>query len=123
VGSAKFKRRFLIFYLFIGQAFGIDRKERSEEELKECEEAMNLKLTRVDFAEALAMKPNSAFIEKMFNCIDRQSEGRISFQQFLQLIINLSQGDNKARIKVLFDMCDADRSGLIEPSHLFELLR
>lgn len=84
---------------------------------------MNLKLTRVDFAEALAMKPNCAFIEKMFNCIDRQREGRISFQQFLQLIINLSQGDDKARIKVFFDMCDADRSGLIEPAHLFELLR
>ncbi|OQV13223.1 Dual oxidase [Hypsibius exemplaris] len=111
------------FKIAYAQAFGIDKKERSAVEQKECEDAMNLKLTRVDFAEALAMKPTCVFIEKMFNCIDRQREGRISFQQFLQLIMHLSQGDEKARIKVLFDMCDSDRSGLIEPAQLFELLR
>ena len=111
------------FKIAYARAFGIDKKVRSPVEQREMDDAMNLKLTRVDFAEALAMKPNSAFIERMFNCIDRQQEGRISFQQFLDLIMHLSQGDVKARMKVFFDMCDCDRTGLIEPAHLLELLQ
>lgn len=101
----------------------MDKKERSEEELKECEEAMQLKLTKNDFAEALAMKPSCTFIQKMFNCIDKGGEGRISFQQFLDLIVHFAGGDAKARLRVFFDMCDVDQEGLCQREQLLELLR
>ena len=84
---------------------------------------MQLKLTRVDFAEALAMKPNCAFIQKMFNCIDKDGDGKISFQQFLDVIVRFSSGNAEDRLRVFFDMCDTDGTGLIEHTQLFDLLR
>ncbi|GAV07211.1 hypothetical protein RvY_17080-2 [Ramazzottius varieornatus] len=118
--QSRLERFFKIAY---ARAFGLDRRERSEEELRDCEEAMQLKLTRLDFAEALAMKPNCAFIQKMFNCIDKDGDGKISFQQFLDLIIRFSSGNAQDRLRVFFDMCDVDGTGLIEHTQLFHLLR
>ena len=116
----RLERFFKIAYT---RAFGLDRKERTAEELTELEDAMKLKLSKADFAEALAMKPNSAFISKMFNCIDKSGEGRISFQQFLDLVVHFAGGDGRARLRVFFDMCDVDANGLIQREQLLELLR
>ncbi|XP_055335314.1 dual oxidase-like isoform X2 [Paramacrobiotus metropolitanus] len=111
------------FKIAYERAFGLDEVERSEAELKECHEALELKLSKVDFAEALAMKPNTTFIQKMFNCIDKAGEGRISFQQFLDLIVRFAKGDFKARLRVVFDMCDVDENDLIKREELLDLLR
>ena len=41
---------------------------------------MQTSLTKHEFASALDMKPNDLFVKKMFRVVDKDGDGRISFQ-------------------------------------------
>jgi dual oxidase len=41
---------------------------------------MRTSLSKSEFASALGMKPDAVFVRKMFNIVDKDSDGRISFQ-------------------------------------------
>jgi dual oxidase len=41
---------------------------------------MQTSLTKNEFASALDMKPNDLFVIKMFRVVDKDGDGRISFQ-------------------------------------------
>ena len=41
---------------------------------------MRTALTREEFADALGMKAADLFVKKMFNVVDKDRDGRISFQ-------------------------------------------
>ena len=49
-------------------------------------------LTKYEFAEALSLKANSAFVENMFQLVDRDQDGYLSFREFLDVIIVFSKG-------------------------------
>ncbi|KAG1681999.1 Dual oxidase [Nymphon striatum] len=53
---------------------------------------MRTSLSRKEFAEALGMKSDSLFVKQMFNCVDKDGDGRISFQEFLDTIVLFSKG-------------------------------
>lgn len=41
---------------------------------------MKTSLSKSEFASALGMKPDAVFVKKMFNIVDKDGDGRISFQ-------------------------------------------
>ena len=41
---------------------------------------MRTSLSKSEFAAALGMKPDAMFVRKMFNIVDKDQDGRISFQ-------------------------------------------
>ncbi|GIX95728.1 dual oxidase, partial [Caerostris darwini] len=47
---------------------------------------MRTSLSKNEFADALGMKPDSLFVKRMFNCVDKDKDGQISFQEFLDTV-------------------------------------
>ena len=83
---------------------------------------MRTSLSKNEFADALGMKPDSLFVKQMFNCVDKDKDGRISFQEFLDTVVMFSRGKSEDKLKVIFDMCDNQGDGLIDKEDLTRML-
>ena len=84
---------------------------------------MRTSLSKKEFAEALGMKPDSLFVKQMFNCVDKDNDGRISFQEFLDTVVLFSRGKTEDKLRIIFDMCDNDGNGVIDKTELTKMLR
>ncbi|XP_066157034.1 dual oxidase isoform X2 [Euwallacea fornicatus] len=84
---------------------------------------MRTSLTKGEFASALGMKTDAVFVTKMFNIVDKDGDGRISFQEFLDTIVLFSRGKTDDKLRIIFDMCDNDRNGVIDKQEFSEMLR
>ncbi|KAK9881555.1 hypothetical protein WA026_016432 [Henosepilachna vigintioctopunctata] len=84
---------------------------------------MRTSLTKYEFADALDMKPEAIFVKKMFNIVDKDGDGRISFQEFLDTVVLFSRGTTEDKLRIIFDMCDTDENGVIDKEELSEMLR
>ena len=84
---------------------------------------MRTSLSKQEFAEALGMKPDSLFVKQMFNCVDKDHDGRISFQEFLDTVVLFSRGKTENKLRIIFDMCDNDGNGVIDKLELTKMLR
>ena len=60
-------------------------------------------LFQVEFASAMALKPDSDFVENMFSLMDTDHNGYISFREFLNGVILLSKGKSIYLICFLID--------------------
>lgn len=83
---------------------------------------MRTSLSRQEFAEALGMKSDSLFVTQMFNCCDKDNDGRISFQEFLDTVVKFSRGQGEDKLRIIFDMCDNEGTGLIKKDDLVRML-
>lgn len=83
---------------------------------------MRTSLSRQEFAEALGMRSDSLFVKQMFNCIDKDGNGRISFQEFLDTVVKFSRGKPDDKLRIVFDMCDHSGKGVIEKMELVRML-
>lgn len=84
---------------------------------------MRTSLSKVEFASALGMKPDEMFVRRMFNIVDKDQDGRISFQEFLETVVLFSRGKTEDKLRIIFDMCDNDRNGVIDKEELSEMMR
>ncbi|KAK6618258.1 hypothetical protein RUM44_002709 [Polyplax serrata] len=84
---------------------------------------MRTSLSKSEFASALGMKPDAIFVKKMFNIVDKDGDGRISFQEFLDTVVLFSRGKTEDKLRIIFDMCDNDRNGVIDKEEFSEMLR
>lgn len=84
---------------------------------------MRTSLSKVEFATALGMKPDDMFVRRMFNVVDKDQDGRISFQEFLETVVLFSRGKTEDKLRIIFDMCDIDRNGVIDKGELSEMMR
>lgn len=84
---------------------------------------MRTSLSKQEFAEALGMRSDSLFVRQMFNCVDKDSDGNISFQEFLDTVVMFSKGKPEDKLRIVFDMCDHESKGLIEKNELVDVLR
>lgn len=69
------------------------------------------------------MKSDAMFVRKMFNIVDKDQDGRISFQEFLETVVLFSRGKTDDKLRIIFDMCDNDRNGVIDKGELSEMMR
>ena len=75
-----------------------------------------------EFADALGMKDTDLFVKKMFSIVDKDNDQRISFQEFLDMIVLFSKGRTDDKLQIIFDMCDTDKNGTVDKEELSELL-
>ncbi len=67
-----------------GDMSGISRKKARE--VLQCE------LSASEFADALGLKPDSLFVDSMFTLADKDGNGYLSFQEFLDVIVIFMKG-------------------------------
>lgn len=59
---------------------------------KRTKEALQCELTGAEFAHALGLKPDSPFVESMFSLADKDGNGYLSFQEFLDVLVIFMKG-------------------------------
>ena len=89
----------------------------TRKDILECE------LTREEFADAMSLKKDSLFVEQMFQLIDQDGNGFISFREFLDMIVIFAKGSPEDKIKLMFDMYDVDRSGELDKEEFKKMLK
>ncbi|XP_013378732.1 dual oxidase 2-like isoform X2 [Lingula anatina] len=114
----KAKRQSLLekfFRVTFAHAFDIKNEHVDPKTLdaNEAKDIVNCELTKIEFAEALSMKPSSVFVENMFKLVDKDMNGYISFREFLDMIVIFSKGSAEDRMKLLFDMYDITSAGCL----------
>ncbi|WAR00874.1 DUOX2-like protein [Mya arenaria] len=65
-----------------------------------------IQLTRTEFAEALGLKPTSMFVRNMFLMVDKDKNGLVSFNEFLEMFTILAKGNAADKAEMLFNMYD-----------------
>ncbi|XP_076302111.1 dual oxidase-like [Lasioglossum baleicum] len=101
-----------------------ERRRRSEDsDSGEVVTVMRTSLSKSEFASALGMRADAVFVKKMFNIVDKDRDGRISFQEFLDTVLLFSRGKTEDKLRIIFDMCDKDSNGVIDKEELSEMLR
>ena len=55
------------------------------------EEVLQMRLSKVEFADALGMRSNDLFVEQMFACMRNADNDFITFQEFLDVLRNFAQ--------------------------------
>ena len=91
--------------------------QEHRQDILECE------LSREEFADAMSMKKDSLFIEQMFQLIDQDGNGFISFREFLDMIVIFAKGSPEDKIKLMFDMYDVNKSGSLSRSEFKKMLK
>lgn len=114
---------------FFREAYELTFGLRPEEKLKledaasDVRMVMRTSLSKKEFAGALGMKADEIFVKRMFNIVDKDGDGRISFQEFLDTVVLFSKGTTDDKLRIIFDMCDNDRNGVIDKTELSEMMR
>lgn len=60
---------------------------------RKAREVLRCELTASEFAEALGLKSDSLFVESMFTLADKDGNGYLSFQEFLDVIVIFMKGE------------------------------
>ena len=84
---------------------------------------LEYELTRQEFAEAMSLREDSLFVEQMFQLIDADGNGFISFQEFLNMSVIFSKGSPEDKLKLMFDMYDAHKSGHLHRDQFKKMLK
>jgi dual oxidase len=89
----------------------------SRKDILECE------LNKEEFADAMSLKKDSLFVEQMFQLIDQDGNGFISFREFLDMIVIFAKGSPDDKIKLMFEMYDIDKSGQLSRDEFKKMLK
>jgi len=55
---------------------------------------MSCELTKCEFADSLGLQPDSTFVTNMFQMVDKNNSGYISFREFLDFFIIFKKGES-----------------------------
>ena len=72
--------------------FGLKANERRKISTRFDDEivtVMKTSLSKIEFANALGMKQDAIFVKKMFNIVDKDCDGRISFQVIIPSTVTI----------------------------------
>uniref|UniRef100_A0A8B9LQ21 NAD(P)H oxidase (H2O2-forming) n=1 Tax=Astyanax mexicanus TaxID=7994 RepID=A0A8B9LQ21_ASTMX len=90
---------------------------------KKTKEALQCELTADEFANALGLRPDSLFVESMFSLADKDGNGYLSFQEFLDVIVIFMKGTPEEKSKLMFSMHDIRGEGYLSKEEFCSLLR
>ncbi|MBN3306687.1 DUOX2 oxidase, partial [Amia calva] len=86
-------------------------------------EALQCELTAAELAEALGLKPDSLFVDSMFSLADKDGNGYLSFQEFLDVIVIFMKGTPEEKSRLMFTMHDVDGNGFLSKKEFARMLR
>ena len=81
--------------------------------LDKVKEVLTCELSKTEFAEALSLKPNSLFVNQMFELVDVDKNGYLSFREFLDVLVIFAKGGKEGKLRLFFDMYDLDHQGTL----------
>ncbi|XP_051976031.1 dual oxidase 1-like [Xyrauchen texanus] len=90
---------------------------------KRTREALQCELTRAEFANVLGLKPDSIFVESTFTLADKDGNGYLSFQEFLDVIAIFMTGTPEEKSKLLFSVHNIKGDGFLSKEEFSSLLR
>ncbi|KAL2093373.1 hypothetical protein ACEWY4_010685 [Coilia grayii] len=115
---------------FIRHAFAqvLDIEKRDAGDLggvssRKTREALQCELSGAEFASALGLKPASLFVQSMFTLADKDGNGYLSMQEFLDVIAIFMKGTPEEKSRLLFSMHDIDDDGCLSRDEFSTLLR
>ncbi len=81
-------------FIKILQAYDLQFDPDDSEELEKtiARDVLNCELTKTEFAEFLSMNPNSTFVNSMFDLVDKDKSGSMSFREFMDIIVIFAKG-------------------------------
>ncbi|KAK5867225.1 hypothetical protein PBY51_011737 [Eleginops maclovinus] len=98
-----------------GDMSGVSRKKARE--VLECE------LTASEFSDALGLKSDSLFVDSMFTLADKDGNGYLSFQEFLDVMVIFMKGTSEEKSKLMFSMNDIGGTGFLSKEEFARMLR
>ncbi|XP_077372320.1 dual oxidase 2 isoform X2 [Festucalex cinctus] len=90
---------------------------------KKAKEVLRCELTAAEFADALGLKPDSLFVNSMFTLADKDGNGYLSFQEFLDVIVIFMNGTPEEKSKLMFSMNDISGTGSLSKQDFARMLR
>ncbi|XP_067090540.1 dual oxidase 1 [Osmerus mordax] len=124
------EQRAQIVETFIRHAFAkvleIDRCDAGDvrgTSSRKTREALQCELTGTEFADTLGLKHDSLFVDSMFTLADKDGNGYLSFQEFLDVIVIFMKGSPEEKSKLMFSMHDIDGNGFLSKEAFSRLLR
>ncbi|KAG7203421.1 hypothetical protein KM043_013488 [Ampulex compressa] len=122
---ARQKKLEKFFRVVFAQAFHIAHtvEEMLQIDSHVAKEVIYTELTIIEFAEALSMTPDSEFVKKIFNLVDKDKNGFISFREFVDMLVIFLKGSAEEKMKLMFDMYDINSTGTLKREDFTNMLR
>ncbi|XP_042268972.1 dual oxidase 1 isoform X1 [Thunnus maccoyii] len=124
------ERRAQIVETFIRHAFSkvleiekCDAGDMSGVSHKKAREVLQCELTASEFADALGLKSDSLFMDSMFTLADKDGNGYLSFQEFLDVMVIFMKGSPEEKSKLMFSMNDIGGTGFLSKEEFARMLR
>ncbi|XP_029909915.1 dual oxidase 1 [Myripristis murdjan] len=124
------EQRAQIVETFIRHAFSkvLDIEKRDAGDMsgvshKKAREVLQCELTAAEFADALSLKPDSLFVDSMFTLADKDGNGYLSFQEFLDVMVIFMTGSPEEKSKLMFSMHDIGGNGFLSKEEFATMLR
>ncbi|XP_071953912.1 dual oxidase 2-like isoform X2 [Antedon mediterranea] len=113
------------FRVAFAQAFKLDVDPDDITEFKSeiAKDVLTCELTKQEFAEALSMKSDSVFVDQMFDLVDKDNSGTVSFREFLDIIVIFARGNPDDKLELMFNMYDVDHSGMLTREEFKKMLK
>ncbi|KAF1386846.1 hypothetical protein PFLUV_G00099100 [Perca fluviatilis] len=90
---------------------------------KKAKEVLQCELTASEFADALGLKSDSLFVDSMFTLADKDGNGYLSFQEFLDVMVIFMKGSPEEKSKMMFSMNDIGGTGFLSKEEFARMLR
>ncbi|KAJ8340756.1 hypothetical protein SKAU_G00353890 [Synaphobranchus kaupii] len=100
-----------------------DAGDLSSVSSRRTREVLQCELTKMEFAHALGLKPDSLFVESMFTLADKDGNGYLSCQELLDIVVFFMKGSPEDKSKQMFTMHDIDGNGFLSKDEFSRLLR
>ncbi|CAL8356743.1 unnamed protein product [Lota lota] len=89
---------------------------------KKTRQVLQCELAATEFADALGLKPDSLFVDSMFTLADKDGNGYLSFQEFLDVIVIFMKGSSEEKSKLMFSMHDIGGNGFLSKEDFTRML-
>ncbi|KAM6937988.1 dual oxidase 2 [Xenentodon cancila] len=90
---------------------------------KRAREVLQCELTASEFADALGLKADSLFVDSMFTLADKDGNGYLSFQEFLDVMVIFMKGSPEEKSMLMFSMNDINGNGYLSKEEFARMLR
>ncbi|GAB1608543.1 dual oxidase isoform X1 [Argonauta hians] len=104
-------------------AFDLDYNPDLDEITINSKVMLDFEMSKAEFAEALAMKTDSEFVERMFGLADSGNKNYISFRDFFNIVALFTKGTPTDKLKILFRMYDVDSNETLDRSEILQMIK